>query len=75
MVMKYIIIFQMKMFNTKYQRPIIFCNYKKTKEGGIYMLKFLSKIAEKYAKSTNTACYVFCLMHQPKMPASLIKKD
>ena len=39
------------------------------------MLKFLSKIAEKYAKSTNTSCIVFCLAHQPKMPASLIKKD
>ena len=39
------------------------------------MLKLLAKIAEKYAKSTNTAC-VFCgMFHQPKMPASLIKKD
>lgn len=39
------------------------------------MLKFLSKVAEKYAKSTNTACFIFGIMHQPKMPASLIKKD
>ena len=39
------------------------------------MLKLLSKIAEKYAKSTNTACIVFTAFHQPKMPASLIKKD
>ena len=39
------------------------------------MLKFLSKLAEKYAKSTNTACFAWCAMHQPKMPASLIKKD
>ena len=39
------------------------------------MLKMLSKIAEKYAKSTNTACYIFGVFHQPKMPASLIKKD
>ncbi len=39
------------------------------------MLKMLSKLAEKYAKSTNTACYVFGILHQPKMPASLIKKD
>ena len=39
------------------------------------MLKFLSKIAEKYAKNTNTACVVFTIFHQPKMPASLIKKD
>lgn len=39
------------------------------------MLKLLAKIAEKYAKSTNTACIVFGIMHQPKMPAALIKKD
>jgi cyclic lactone autoinducer peptide len=39
------------------------------------MLKLLAKISEKYAKSTNTACHIFWFMHQPKMPASLIKKD
>ena len=39
------------------------------------MLKLLAKMAEKYAKSTNTACYVWFFMHQPKMPASLIKED
>ena len=39
------------------------------------MLKMLSKIAEKYAKSTNTACAFFGFLHQPKMPTSLIKKD
>lgn len=39
------------------------------------MLKLLAKIAEKHAKSTNTACFWFGVMHQPKMPASLIKKD
>lgn len=39
------------------------------------MLKFLAKMAEKYAKSTNTACYVYWVGHQPKMPASLINKD
>lgn len=39
------------------------------------MLKLLAKIAEKYAKSTNTACVVFGVWHQPKMPAALIKKD
>ena len=39
------------------------------------MFKFLAKVAEKYAKSTNTACHTFWLFHQPKMPASLIKKD
>ena len=39
------------------------------------MLKLLAKAAEKYAKATNTACFVFWFVHQPKMPASLIKKD
>ncbi len=39
------------------------------------MLKILAKIAEKYARSTNTASFVFSIWHQPKMPASLIKKD
>ena len=37
------------------------------------MLKLLSKIAEKYAKSTNSACVFFGILHQPKMPKSLIK--
>ena len=39
------------------------------------MLKLLAKMAEKYAKSTNTACVLMGIIHQPKMPASLIKKD
>ena len=39
------------------------------------MLKVLAKIAEKYAKSTNTACIIFGFLHQPKMPATLVKKD
>lgn len=39
------------------------------------MLKMLAKMAEKYAKSTNTACFFYGFLHQPKMPASLIKKD
>lgn len=39
------------------------------------MLKTLAKAAEKYAKSTNTACLLISVFHQPKMPASLIKKD
>ena len=38
------------------------------------MIKFLAKLAEKYAKSTNTACAILW-GHQPKIPASLIKKD
>lgn len=39
------------------------------------MLKILAKLAEKYARSTNTACIFLSFLHQPKMPASLIKKD
>lgn len=39
------------------------------------MVKFLAKIAEKYARTTNTACWIYGIFHQPKMPASLIKKD
>lgn len=39
------------------------------------MLKLLAKIAEKYARTTNTACVLWGLWHQPKMPASLVKKD
>lgn len=39
------------------------------------MLKLLAKVAEKYARSTNTTCFIVGLFHQPKMPASLIKKD
>jgi cyclic lactone autoinducer peptide len=39
------------------------------------MLKALAKMAEKYAKTTNTACFFIWALHQPKMPASLVKKD
>lgn len=39
------------------------------------MVKLLAKLAEKYAKSTNTTCMIWGIWHQPKMPASLIKKD
>lgn len=39
------------------------------------MFKFLAKVAEKYAKTTNTACLVLGIFHQPKIPASLVKKD
>ena len=39
------------------------------------MLKMLAKLAERYAKATNTTCAIAGLFHQPKMPASLIKKD
>ncbi len=39
------------------------------------MLKLVAKIAEKYARNTNTASVIFTIMHQPKCPAQLIKKD
>ena len=39
------------------------------------MFKFLAKVAEKYAITTNTACVIMGILHQPKLPASLIKKD
>ena len=39
------------------------------------MLKLIAKVAEKYARLTNTASVVLGWIHQPKMPASLIKKD
>ncbi len=38
------------------------------------MFKFLAKVAEKYAKATNTTC-IFWVLHQPKMPESMIRKD
>lgn len=44
-------------------------------KGGDIMLKELAKLAEKYAKSSNTACFAIGIIHQPKMPNSLIKKD
>lgn len=39
------------------------------------MLKLLAKVAEKYAKTTNTSCFLITVLHQPTMPASMIKKD
>ena len=45
------------------------------KKGELIMMKLLAKMAEKYAKSTNTACMLYWWGHQPKIPASLIKKD
>ena len=49
--------------------------YNFTKEGEFTMVKFLAKLAEKYAKATNTACMIMWAFHQPKMPTSMIKKD
>ena len=45
------------------------------KKGELIMMKLLARVAEKYAKATNTASIIFWIGHQPKMPASLIKKD
>ena len=56
-------------------RKIFLSYYIKIYKGGIYMFKFLAKVAEKYAKYSNTACAFLWALHQPKMPASLIKKD
>lgn len=67
------VILQQNQFNIKIQTgSILYYNF--TKEG-INMFKYLAKIAEKYAKAINTASFVFWVYHQPKMPASLIKKD
>lgn len=63
----------MNLFSIKYI-PVIFYIIE-IYQGGMFMLKFLAKTAEKYAKATNTACFVFAIFHQPKMPASMIKKD
>ena len=62
------------MFNIKtYTGNVLY--YKLPKKGDFNMLKFLAKVAEKYATSTNTACVGWWVFHQPKMPTSLIKKD
>ena len=39
------------------------------------MVKMLAKLAEKYAKNTNTASFFWSVIHQPKCPVALIKKD
>lgn len=44
-------------------------------KGESIMFKFLSKVAEKYAKATNTSCVMLWVLHQPKMPQSMMKKD
>ena len=45
------------------------------KKEELIMMKLLAKMAEKYAKATNTACVMFVVFHQPKMPSCMIKKD
>ena len=66
----------------KYMQTINFENIREIlywyillKKGELEMMKFLAKIAEKYAKATNTTCLIAWWGHQPKMPKSLIKKD
>ncbi|MFR5684754.1 MAG: cyclic lactone autoinducer peptide, partial [Clostridia bacterium] len=61
--------------NKSISRQYTFYYINLTKERGSPMLKLLAKVAEKYAKATNTACFFIGVLHQPKMPASLIKKD
>ena len=39
------------------------------------MFKFLSKVAEKYAKVTNTSCFIYWVLHQPILSEIMIKKD
>ncbi len=69
-------ILQFKMFNTRVYTGNTFVLYKICqRRDDFIMFKFLAKVAEKYAKSTNTACMGVWVFHQPKMPASLIKKD
>ena len=72
--MKHMKMFQDNLVNTKNTIRMYFYIIHK-KQGGNFMLKLLAKVAEKYAKSTNTACGAWFIMHQPKMPASLVKKD
>lgn len=55
-------------------RGISLVLYKENK-GENEMLKMLAKLAEKYARSSNTACFFVGILHQPKMPANMIRKD
>ena len=74
MDMKYMEILQLNRFNIKYLQ-VVFSIIDFFYKGGISMLKFLAKTAEKYAKMTNTACAILVVFHQPKMPACMIIKD
>ena len=53
----------------------ILCYINTLKKGVFCMVKTLVKMAEKAAKSNNAACWSLGVLHQPKMPAALIKKD
>ena len=64
----------MVMLQFKGVKNIYRCVFNIYYKGESIMFKFLAKVAEKYAKATNTAC-MFWLLHQPKMPESMMKKD
>lgn len=74
--MKYMGILHVKMYNIENMCRQYFLYYRIIrKKGEFNMVKFLARVAEKYAKMTNTACFIIMVFHQPKMPASMIKKD
>ena len=64
----------MKISKLRYYKLIHKFKYGKER-GKNNMLKLLAKVAEKYAKATNTACLMLLVFHQPKMPACMIEKD
>lgn len=69
---------QTKIVNLKFLKPAgDFWLYilKLNKGRGGNMVKTIAKIAEKTAKNSSSSCWVLGIFHQPKMPASLIKKD
>lgn len=70
---KKIYLINLKIFSIKPANTNI--KYKILMRRRTHMLKLLAKVAEKMARNTNTACFVWFITHQPKMPASLIKKD
>ena len=65
---------QLRVYSAKHI-PVMFCIIDKYTKEEIIMFKFLAKVAEKYAKATNTACALMWAWHQPKMPRSMIGKD
>lgn len=50
--------------------------YKIKMRGGVFMIEKIAKMAEDCAKrSASSGSYIIAILHQPKMPKSLIKKD
>lgn len=67
---------QIKFVNRKFLKPARnFGLYILNKGRGGNMVKTIAKIAEKTAKNSSSSCWLIGAYHQPKMPASLIKKD